>query len=239
MRDVYALFLHGIGTQDADFADEAKLHLDQGLRKFGAHLYARSVHYAPLLDGNGSKFLKQVEKHGSRGNITQQLAIMTLTDALQYRRNKAVTEQIMYLLDYEYSMLRDDGVLHIFAHSLGCLVALDWIRSRDKVRRVKLYTLGCNVGLFEMGTTIDVPYQVEQPGDWTNLFDPSDGIGFPIALDDRPELCAVQDVKVQVGGLITGNTGLAHMAYFGDEKLWRTTIPLLVSQNAKHYGTHR
>ncbi len=230
MRDVYALFLHGIGTQTETFARKSHQYLDQGLKRYGARCYGRSVHYAPLLDKAGDKLLAAVKAAGSRGNLTQQLSIMVIADALQYARNPKAQQEIHYLLDYEYTRLRAADEVTIFGHSLGCLVALDWIRSRDAVRRVRFVTMGCNLGLFDLGTGIEVPYQIEQPGDWLNLFDPSDGIGFPLNVGIWPELCHVRDVKVQVGGLITGNTGLAHMQYFDDEDLWRTTIPALLSK---------
>jgi Serine hydrolase len=230
MSDVYAIFVHGIGTQASDFADLAKLELDRGLRPLGSRLYARSAHYAPLLDAAGEVYLREVKAAGSRGNLTQQLSILTLADALQYGRNSPVRDQVHYLLDYEVVRLRAPETLTIFAHSLGCLVVLDWLRSRTAVRNVKLVTMGCNLGLFELGKTVDVPVQVEQPGDWLNLFDPSDGLGFALNTPSHPEFCHVKDVKVQVGGLVTGNTGLAHMQYLSDRKLWRREIPELLSK---------
>ncbi len=230
MKDVYALFLHGIGTQGSDFCDEARLHLDQGLKRYGARSYARPVHYAPLLDKASARFLAAVKKAGSKGNIIQTLSSMVISDALQYDRNEKVRQEIQYLIDYEYTRLRPADTLTIFAHSLGCLVTLDWLRSRTGVKNVRLVTMGCNLGLFDLGRTMDVPIQVEQPGDWLNLFDPSDGIGYPLNIGEHPELCHVRDHKVEVGGLIAGSTGLAHMAYFGDEDLWRKTIPALLSK---------
>lgn len=222
----YALFLHGIGSQRASFADFAQKKLSAALSRAGSALYARPVHYAPLFDMAATKFLKDVERKGASGNLSQRLAVSTLADALQYQGNTALREQINHVIDYEFHALRAPDEVTIFAHSLGCLAALDWLRTRDAVRRVRLITMGCNVGLFSLGQGIDVPEQVRAPGTWTSLWDEDDFLGFPLAV--RAELAHVEDIEVSVGGWLWGWTGLAHVGYLEDARLWRTTIPKLL-----------
>lgn len=221
-RELHALFVHGVGEQSSDFAADAIRNLRGALAKRGVKLYAGVVHWAPLADAYEKTFLQGAEAHGSRGNTSQRLVVGTLADALAYQSNAKLRERIGYLVDYEYTRLRA-GSTHIFAHSLGGLVMTDWLRSRKNVRPLSLHTFGCNLGLFNLGQTFDCPASLANDGVWTNYWDKDDMLGFP--LRTRPEFSQVRDVEVSVGSWLTGWTGLAHTAYFGDRKFWARTVP--------------
>lgn len=227
-QDFYALFVHGIGTQDSHFADYAQKTLSAALSPRGGALYGRSVHYAPLFAMAADRFLKDVVARGSEGNATQKLTVNTLADAIQYAMNPALRGKIQGVLDYEFLRLRAPDEVIIFAHSLGCLAVVDWLRSRTGVKKARLITMGCNVGLFCLGMPWTAPPQVDTKGRWTNLWDEDDMLGFPVALPDRPEFAHVDDVEVSVGVLRGGGTGLAHIKYFTDHNLWSRTIPDLL-----------
>lgn len=215
---MHALFIHGVGEQAHDFAADAI----KNLRKAVSPLYAASVHWAPLADRHSHDFLTKVERKGSRGNLTQKLVIGTLSDALAYLNNPRLREEIHYLIDLEYSKLRVNDAT-IFAHSLGGLIFLDYLRSRPGAQIGKLVTFGCNVGLFHMGMKFHCPRQVSKPGGWINLWDSADCLGFPLSVSK--DMAHVKDVEVSVGSWLTGWTGLAHTAYFGDRRFWRETVP--------------
>jgi hypothetical protein len=185
------------------------------------------VHYAPLFAMAADRFLKDVEARGSEGNATQQLTINTLADAIQYAMNPAIRSKIQGVLDYEFLRLRAPDEVTIFAHSLGCLAVVDWLRSRTGIKKVRFITMGCNVGLFTLGMPWLSPPQVGTRGRWTNLWDEDDMLGFPVALPDRPEFAHVQDIEVSVGRLL-GGTGLAHIMYLEDHNLWSRTVPDLL-----------
>ena len=93
-------------------------------------------------------------------------------------------------------MLRAQGT--IFAHSLGGLIATDWLRQRPDLTQMRLVTLGCNIGLFNLGCNFVRVPSLEAPGRWLNFFSPRDFLGFPLAVD--PALAHVVDHKVGVGG---------------------------------------
>jgi hypothetical protein len=224
-RELSALFVHGVGEQGSNFAADAIKLLRGALAKRGVKLVAGVVHYAPLADEYERTFLQAAQKQGSRGNAAQRLVVGTLADALAYQSNARLRERIMYLVDWEYSRLRA-GSVHIFAHSLGGLVMTDWLRSRKNVRPLKLWTMGSNLGLFNLGQPFDCPPALLNDGVWTNLWDDRDMLGFPLRA--QAAFSQVQDVEVRVGSWLTGWTGLAHTKYWGDRKLWKKTIPDLL-----------
>jgi hypothetical protein len=83
---VYALCVHGIGHRTpASFADKAMKRLSAALSERGVTLYARSVHWGPLMDGPQEALLAKLQKYGSRGKLAQRIAVETLADALSYR----------------------------------------------------------------------------------------------------------------------------------------------------------
>lgn len=226
MKILRALMIHGVGEQESDFAAEARASLRSGLRERNWRLHCTQVHWAPLADRVQQKFLKAVEKKGSRGNMSQKLAVGTLADALMYRSNPQLQEQIFWLFDQQMWML--GSPVTIFAHSLGGLIATDYLRARPKIKNVKLVTFGCNIGLFTLGHRFDCPEQVSRPGSWTNLFYPRDILGFPVSVD--PALSHVQDIEVRSPWFRWSNIvgGLAHLDYWGHDSIWEDRIPSLL-----------
>jgi hypothetical protein len=216
--------IHGVGEQTSSFAEDARYNLRKGLREKGWQLHCTQVHWAPLADRVQRKFLKSVEAKGSRGNMTQKLVVGTLADALMYRSSPELQQQIFHIIDQQIWMLGEP--VTIFAHSLGGLIATDYLRARPSCKNVKLVTFGCNIGLFTLGANFDCPQQLRRPNSWVNLYAKSDMLGFPVAVD--PALKHVQDVQVSVGRWWQGWTGLAHVRYWDTDRLWRRTIPKLL-----------
>lgn len=223
--------IHGVGEQGPDFAVPARIALKRALAGRKLDLWARSVHWAPYADIPQKRYLASVEAAGSRGNATQRLVVGTLADALMYHTNERLRSNLFRLLDRHLVSLGHANDLRrpttIFAHSLGGLIATDWLRARPDVSGVQLVTFGCNIGLFTLGESFEPVPQLRAPGSWVNLFSPRDMLGFPLAVD--PALAHVLDVKIGVGGWFTGWTGLAHVRYWDDKKLWSRTIPNLLA----------
>lgn len=224
MPGLRALFIHGIGEQGSDFADEPRRWLRDVCRGRGVGFHAQSAHWAPLADAQQADFLKAVGAHGANRNTTQRLAVMTLADALLYQSNKSFRSQVFAELDNRVWLLGSGGFT-IFAHSLGGLIAVDYLRARPEIKSIRMVTLGCNLGLFHLGQALSLPPALRK-AHWLNLFSPRDMLGFPLSIS--PEMAHVKDVSVSVGGIFTGWTGLAHIRYWGDGRLWRKTIPGLL-----------
>lgn len=220
-QPVHALVLHGVGTQKAGYSDLAVKRLAAALSQRGQVLYAHEVLWSPVLDRYEEEMLRAVEGRGSSGRPAQRLVVETLADALCYQNRR---EEILELVDHAFASLRASSAV-IFAHSLGGLIATDWLRSRAGAKVDHLFTFGCNLQLFHLGSAgrWDCPRQVGTVGQWTNLFDPEDMLGYPLGA----WLPHVLDVRVEVGGLL-GGTGLSHIEYFTDKQFWGETIPNLL-----------
>ncbi len=221
MRDVYGLFVHGVGEQTAGYSMKAQVALSQGLQRRGIQLYAREVLWAPLMDLNSRAFMARIKRQGHAANMLTNLFVNTFSDATSYRADSAVTQKIQYLIDYEIAKLRGEP-LYIFAHSLGGLIMSDYLRSRNLVRPQKFITFGCNIPIFTLGAPFTCPPQLLGPTRWWNYFDHEDMLGYP--LHEDPGMQHVRDRGVNTGGLAIGNTGLSHITYFNDADFWAKTV---------------
>lgn len=218
------LFIHGVGEQTSDFAAEARQNLRVAAARRGLSLFSTQVHWAPHADRAQRAFLADVERRGSRGNITQRLVVGTLSDALMYVTNPALQKQVFQQLDEQMFLLGGRGT--IIAHSLGGLIAADYLRARPEHRNVRLVTMGCNIGLFHLGLGFQPVPVLGAPGRWLNVFSRRDMLGYPLAGGKGLE--HVQDFEVSVGGWFRGWTGLAHTQYWGDKNLFQNTLPRLL-----------
>jgi hypothetical protein len=216
-RDIYVAVSHGVGTQTSKYADKMLKRMAAEASRQGAVLYAKAIHWAPLLDLMSTAFLKDAQKRGQVSNPSRKLVTNTLADALMYRADRPVAEKIYYVIDYDLRQLRGSPV-HFIGHSLGCLVFLDYLMSRNGVRVASFNTMGCNIPLFTLGAPLKLPVQL-QPGavNWRNYYYDSDALGFPLC--GVPELQHVQDRLIgDSGGFQWSDIvpGLSHVDYFGD-----------------------
>lgn len=221
-----ALCVHGVGNQPSDYAHDSRRFLRASMKERGVDCYLRSAWWAPYAEKYEHAFLQSTKTRGSVGNLAQKLVIGTLADALFYQGSPRLQEECWSLLDYEYAQLGSDK--HnavIFTHSLGALIATDWLRARPQNGIRKLVTFGCNLGLFNLDKGFDSPRQITCAGKWINIWHKRDCLGWPLSQD--PSLAHVQDVQVSLGGVLAW-TGLSHLSYWGDRKLWSRTIPDLL-----------
>ena len=221
-----ALILHGIGQPERGYSDFAQKQLSAACFARGRNLHAREVLYSPVFDKAAERFLKATKAAGSKGNLTQRVSINLLADALQWQGNPRIRTAICNVINDEYLKLRATGTVVIFAHSLGCLAALEWLRTRPAIRRVRLVTMGFNAGLFSLGQRFNVPAQVSQPGRWWNLTYPTDMLGWSAAA--TPGLGHVSNIMLPAASGFNASAlvpGASHVDYFGDERLWGEIIP--------------
>lgn len=220
-----ALFVHGVGQQEKTFADDTVRLYRLACQDRGHALHAVKTWWAPFADKIEQRFMDQVEGRGAAMGMLQELTAGTLGDADLYRTHPGVRKLCFDLLDM--NVARFSGQPYTaFCHSLGCLIFTDWLRQRPEAPPVTLVTMGCNIGLFYMGRPFECPKQLKRQNSWVNLFQRRDMLGFPIA--GTPGLEHVHDIKVQLGGLLAW-TGLSHIEYWGDKRLWSKTIPKLLA----------
>lgn len=218
---VSAVFIHGVGTQKAGYSADAQKWLASGLPRGAPAGSFQEVLWAPVLDALEKKMMASVHKGGSKNRPMQRLVIETLADALCYQSSSV---PIFDLIDNAYVRTRSDSV-YIFGHSLGALLAVEWLRTRNRVDPKKLITFGCNLQLFHLGDdSWKAPAQVSMPNKWVNCFDDADMLGWPL----RGWLPQVRDVEVRVGSWWQRWNGMSHTGYFVDKTFWRSIIPSLL-----------
>lgn len=222
VASVHGIFVHGVGSKTpGNFADKAKKWLTSALKAKGVDFYGRSVLWGPLLDAHQESMARAVAKEGSDNRPFQRVGMAVAGDALSYEYSQ---DAINHVFDYEVSRLRADDFV-IFAHSLGCVLATDWLRSRKRARCSKLVTMGCNLEAFNQNNqaawAASCPWQVNHAGTWTNVFGPRDALGWPV----KHWLPWVEDREYRVGSWLTRWNGASHGAYWTDARLWGDVMP--------------
>lgn len=221
-KPLYALFTHGVGTQKPGFSSDAQKHLAAGLSERGRILYGSEACWAPVLDEDEAVMLKEVSKRGSSNRPMQRLVVETLADALCWENRR---EAIFDVLDRAYCRLRAPGPVTVLAHSLGVVIALEYLRARPSIQLERFVSFGTNLQLFHLGVEgrfVAPPAVAKVP--WLNAFSDTDMLGFPIR-----GFTHATDVEVNVGGLFTRWNGAAHLGYWTEKSLWRKTLPGLIA----------
>lgn len=217
MSEFRALFVHGVGQQEATYADDARRNLRKVLNARGIKTHFETVHWAPIADAIQRAFWERVKAAGSECNAGQGISVFTLSDAIMYCRNAHFRSQVWGEIERGAARFRGHDYV-CFAHSLGGLAFTDHLRERGGAERVHLVTMGCNLGIFNLGMQFEsIPALTR----WTNLWERSDILGWGLTV--HPELAHVRDVEVNVGF-----TGLAHTRFWSCDSLWCETIPSLL-----------
>jgi hypothetical protein len=218
-----AIFIHGVGSEPADFAVQSAKWLGTAYPLTPAY-----VHWAPIFDAIERGFWKDQIARGMAGNKLQELTVYSAMDALLWVTDEALRAKVFGLCDEAYAKVWGSAKneVTVFGHSLGCLVAHEWLLARPNVENVRLVTMADNEFLVRAHGNLAVPKQLAAGGRWWNLRDKDDGLGFAI---DGQVGSVAKDELVKLSGLLA-HTGLAHVRYWGDEELWRKTIPALLGK---------
>lgn len=221
MKDVHAIFVHGIGEQHDGYSRKAQAWMRDALLARGISLYTQEVVWADILDQHEAAMLKSVGKGGSKNSLFQRMDIMTMADALCFSNSlPAILERI----DDSFARLRS-GDVHIFAHSLGVVLALRWLDSRPTVRLDGLTSFGTNAQLWALGGDFKVPAQAARANKWRNAFYAKDGIGWPVHAW-QPQVTDYEITKpFWSWSSLPGLGALSHCDYFSDKRLWSSTMP--------------
>lgn len=220
-----AIFVHGVGSAESGFSVEARRNLRECLRRRKRAFWGLECLWSGVTGGYQSTFLRRAHDLGSDGNITQRLAVEDGADATMYAYSAVIRMRIWACIAEQFAKCHRPPV--VFAHSLGCLAVIDYLRAYPSARISALYTMGFNMGgMFAVDGSFVCPPQLAQPGVWANLWDPSDGLGWPAhALDGFDQ---VADLKVSVSHWADRWTGVSHTRYWNNERLWLKTIPKLL-----------
>lgn len=218
-KTVSILNIHGIGEPGPDFAVKAMGWLGTALAKRNVDLRYTSAHYDPILSAPARAFQADQAARGMDAyQKSTNLVDQTLADATAYAHAPGVREKVFQVVDRAYLRLRSDDVI-LIGHSLGCLVALEWLVSRQAAPVGGLITMACNTPLFYLGATFPRPKQLTG-GKFLNVVDKDDALGACLE-GITPDAI---DLKVKLQGWLSW-TGLSHTAYWSSSRLWGKTLP--------------
>lgn len=223
------LIIHGIGSQDTDFADGMIAKLRKQLSDPDAVEF-QTVHWAPLIEEKSQRMWKRLITRKLRWKFLRKFFINSLGDATAY--NNEMYDDVHDRIEDAMMALRHKLNYHPFtpviviAHSLGCAMITDYIWDRqaknDPVRDrfmlpVKgIFTMGCNIPVFALShepiRAIDARGMT-----WINLYDKDDIMGYPLKPISESYADAVDDdVEVNTGHWWSSWNPLSHNDYWTD-----------------------
>ncbi len=255
------LIVHGIGDHPKEFAGEFERQLRAGLETHLETLAGRYALSAPppsgalnLIPGRWAPVTEGIQKeieqriyHGPV-DFLRWFGMRFMGDVVAYQGGAVYGEIHRALAANLLARVQpESGHLTIIAHSLGAVIASDFIYDHTgKIGRKfadsfgvplsNFFTLGSPLALYAMQSAhdgafdagelldrFDRPVRVEsEDGVWLNLFAEADIIGYPIRPINRFYAEAVTaDVRVDVGDFWSRMSPLSHGRYWTDPRVNR------------------
>lgn len=253
------LIVHGIGGYPNAFPDEFRQELlgristaveDLARRyRLPAALPSDTVNIIPGRWGPVTEAIQEeLERRIFRRKVDflRWFGMRIMGDVVAYR-GPAVYEEVHRALeeDLRSGVRPESGHLTVIAHSLGAVVASDFLYDHTlKIGRPladtfgagfsNFFTLGSPLvlyamqspaeGAFDVGRVLDRfdrPVRVESPtGVWMNVFDDADIIGYPIrAINPAHAEAVTADVCTGVGAFLSRGNPLSHGRYWSDQRV--------------------
>jgi hypothetical protein len=193
MTKLGVLFVHGMGNQTPAYADEMIAEQKQRLARAGVdpeHVAFKSVFWGDLLDDRQNSLMRRMAEQGHLALrcLRQDLIVSGLGDPAAYlgpgtdesAYYGAIHARVETTLGELQEMLggADAAPLVIVAHSLGCLIASNylwdaqketpWARGLAPFTRGEtlagFFTLGCNIPLFTFTNRTEDVMPIAFPG---------------------------------------------------------------------------
>lgn len=223
------LIIHGIGSQDTDFADDMIAKLRKELIDPDAVAF-QTIHWAPLIEEKSQSMWKRLTTRTLRWKFLRKYFINVLGDATAYNNEMydAVHDRIEDGMMALRHKLHYNGLapVIVIAHSLGCVMILDYIWDRQKkddpindrlLLRIRgIFTLGCNVPVFAL--SYDPIVAIDADGiTWLNIYDKDDIMGYPLKpISDSYNEAVDADLEVNTGSWWSSWNPLSHNDYWTD-----------------------
>lgn len=186
------LVIHGMGSQDEDFADEMIDEINSRISGFSLNpddVAWKTVFWADIVEPRQTKYLEYARKNHDIDYITlRQFVITALGDATAYQKigdNETATygkihSRVSAAINnlYEGDLEHKNCPLIVFAHSLGGHIMSNYIWDMQKASRngditlssfekmehlAGFVTFGCNIPVFTFAHDIVVP--ISFPGE--------------------------------------------------------------------------
>jgi len=253
------LIVHGIGGYPNAFPDEFRQELlgristaveDLARRyRLPAALPSDTVNIIPGRWGPVTEAIQEeLERRIFRNKVDflRWFGMRIMGDVVAYR-GPAVYQEVHRALeeDLRSGVRPESGHLTVVAHSLGAVVASDFLYDHTlKIGRPladtfgvgfsNFFTLGSPLVLYAMQSPgeepfdagrvldrFDRPVRVESPtGVWMNVFDDADIIGYPIrAINQAHTEAVTADVCTGVGTFLSRGNPLSHGRYWSDRRV--------------------
>ena len=253
---------HGIGEQDANFAEplikelrerfgEAVFEKSEGRVKNAEEmLYFKSIWWGPLSSARQAEFYSRAMATGlpNDGKMRNFFALFA-GDLIAYyqskdtgkqadRRSWGLYQQVQQLFFEKVVELseevEEDGQITMIAHSLGTIMALDWLKyhSETLLGRVQnLFLLGSPKAVANMGYADYGHPGFRLPGRFINFIGPDDMVAWPLAhLNSSWAEARVEDKAITVGGPLTSWNAASHTEYWTDNDFTKPAAEILAEQ---------
>ena len=252
-EDLGVLVIHGIGSQERDFADEMIDEL-QDLVDGSDRIAWQPVFWADVLKKAQDSYLRRANSNNTLDYMgIRRFVVGALGDASAYRR---VNDDPKSTYGRVHTIVRDDVAnlqgqlgdakpLVILAHSLGGQIMSNYIwdiqkgieivtpgnNQFEKMRTMKgLITFGCNIPLFTFALDKVLPIKLPAGAKWTNYYDPDDVLGYPLKpLSAEYRATVSRDIPINVGGLFSSWNPLSHNGYWTDNDFTKPVAKFLSS----------
>lgn len=238
MARVGVLFVHGMGNLGPDYADELRERIEDALDEDAGSVAFEAAHYRDTLEPAQARLWEKWRPHTGGADdpdhafIRYGLVVSGFGDVLAYVQ----THRTQIHLEVRNGLQRlrarlerpSTAPLVVVAHSLGVVVAEDYVRRHQSGRGslgatpfaraetlTAFYTLGSPLPLFRI--TVDrkpvrvpgrgVPSPLRSVAEWINFHSPSDVFGMPLRILNPAYAEAVTDVRTSNRGLVGGHLG--------------------------------
>lgn len=243
-KDVAVAIIHGMGSQDPDFADDLIDELRDRIPG-SSQVAFRSIYWARVLRGRQAEYLRRANARNELDYLgLRRFVVGALGDASAYRRvdddpqstygriHTVVRDAIKDLFEDEDKLDSTPKPLVILAHSLGGHIMSNYIwdiqknraivppgnNNFERMRTIKgIVTFGCNIPLFTFALKRVVPIRLPAGAKWLNYYDPDDVLGYPLKpVGPGYRDTVSRDIAINVGGLFSSWNPLSHNGYWTD-----------------------
>jgi hypothetical protein len=249
---VGVFIIHGMGDHEASFAEGLIRRVRQRLGAAAADVVFEACHWAPILQAQQDLTWQRMLRSGRMDLKGLRRWVMSaLGDPATYLSGffragqpayRDVHECIRSTLARISDALggRNDAPLVVLAHSLGSVIASNYIwdeqQGTSPIGRTPFERMETLTGFMTYGSNIplfvppgrpavcirfpapSLPAPLAAVAAWENLYDPDDVLGYPLSeIWDDAQGTHIFDIPINVGGWPVSETPFVHTFYHRDD----------------------